>query len=221
MDTSINSVLKVPMSAALMEAGETEAAKSSTIQNVRDLGYRFATFQDAAKDFTVWAQAHIPGFPNKDKIADEIVTEFKSGCLIRFTELHPAVHYVVEGEDTFTRTDDEKLAGFNLSVGYAVGLPKYEFGELPPNKKHLVKTLRDAAKNYADLRWSRLLKAASEDSPEAKTRASNKLFMDWLNGVLADMPKKAKIAAKNGDATAIEDSKLRIAIEMFKRQLTT
>lgn len=214
MDTSII------QSAELEEAGETEAAKSSTIQNVRDLGYRFATFQDAAKDFTTWAQANIPGFPNKDKISDEIVTEFKSGCLVRYTELHPPVHYIVEGEDTFVQTDDEKLGGFNLSVGYAVGLPKYEFGELQPNKKHLVKTLRDNAKHYGDVRWMRLLKAAAEESTEAKTRASNKLFMDWLNGVLADMPKKAKIAVKNGDATAIEDSKLRVAIEVFKQKLT-
>lgn len=191
----------------------------SNIKNVRDLGYRFALFQDATGEFIKYAQANIPGFPAKDKIADEIVSEFKSGCLIRFTELHPAVHYVVDGEDTFTQTDDEKLGGFNLSVGYAVGLPKFEFGELQPNKKHLVKVLRDAAKNYADLRWSRLLKAASEESSEAKTRASNKLFMDWLNGVLADMPKKAKIAVKNGDSTAVSDATLRMAIEVFKQKL--
>jgi hypothetical protein len=194
----------------------------SDIKNVRDLGYRFAAFQDGTAAFIAYAKDHIPGFPNKDKIADEVITEFKAGCLIRFTELHPSKHYIVEGEDSFkevSEPEDVALAGFECSVAYCVGMSKYEFGELLPNKKHIVKLLRDAAKNYGDLRWSRLLKSANEEASEAKTRASNKLFMDWLNGVLADMPKKAKIAVKNGDSTAIEDSKLRVAIEVFKQKL--
>lgn len=191
----------------------------STIKNVKDLGYRFAALQDGVASFIEYARENVPGFPNKDKIADEVVTEFKAGCLIRYTELHPDVHYIVEGEDSFVETDDETAAGFHCSVGYCVSMSKFDFGQLAPNKKHIVKTQRDSAKNYCDLRWSRLLRAANEESNEAKTRASNKLFMDWLNGVLADMPKKAKIAVKNGDATAIEDSKLRVAIEVFKQKL--
>jgi len=104
-------------------------------------------------------------------------------------------------------------------VDYAVGMPKHEFGELKPGKKHLVKGLRDAAKNYADLRWSRLLKSAAEQISEAKTRASNKSFMEWLEKVLADMVPKAKRAKDNGDPTAMDVEELKEAIASFKEWL--
>jgi hypothetical protein len=197
----------------------TVIATESTIKNLKDLGYRFSAHVDSDGEFVKYALANIPGFPNKDKIDERLRGEFTAGCMVRYTELHPATHYLVEEDDTFkevSEPDDVALAEFECSVDYCVSLPKHEFGALKPNKKHIVKEVRDAAKNYCDLRWSRLLKAANEQiSQEGKTRASNKLFREWLDGVLADMPKKARLAVKNGDTSAVNPDKLKIAIAFF------
>lgn len=191
------------------------------IQSLQDLGYRLATHVDGEKAFLVYAMANIAGFPDKDKIPEEATTAVKAGMLVRFTELRPAVHYVQEGEDSFVPTDKSVKGGFECSVGYCLSLPRHEFGELKPNKKALVKKIRDDASTYCAIRWARLLKSAKEltEGGESNTRKSNKLFAEWLNGILADMPKKAKNAAKAGDATAVDADKLRVAIEMFKVQI--
>lgn len=190
------------------------------IKSLQDLGYQVASHVDGERAFLVYAKTNIPGFPEKDKIPEEVVTQVKAGMLTRFVELRPVVHYAQDGEDTFTVTDKATKGGFECSVGYCLSLSRHEFGELKPNKKALVKKIRDDASTYCAIRWARLLKSADLDPDKASnTRKSNKLFAEWLAGILADMPKKAKNAAKAGDATAIDADKLRVAIEVFKQQL--
>jgi hypothetical protein len=189
------------------------------INNVQDLGYRFASHVDGDQEFIAYATANIAGFPDKTKIADELVASFKAGCLIRHIELQEVRHFIVEGESKLIETDDEDSAGFHATVAYCVSLPKHEFGELKGDKKSIIKEVRDRAKNYCDLRWSRLLKAAADVTEKSSTRASNKGFQEWLDKVLADMTPKAKRALEAGDPTAVDIAKLKVAIEMFKNQL--
>lgn len=192
-------------------------------KSFQDLGYQFAGHVDQEQNYAAYLVEHVADLA---KVPQDVIDQVKAGSILRYAEQHPAVHYVQDGEDTFIALqDDEELKddqkGFECSVGYCVSLPRHEFGELKPNKKSLVKKVRDAAKMYADIRWSRLLKAAVGISQEAqgKVRAANKSFQEWLDSMLADAIKKARIAVKNGDPTAIDPAKLGVKIEMFKNAL--
>ena len=194
----------------------------TAIKNVQDLGYRFALRVDGDAEFIEYAMDHIPGFPDKNKIPEEVSAMFKAGCMIRYTEQHPDQHYIVEGDDVFRLTQDTALAGFNCSVGYCVSLPKHEFGALKPAKKHIVKQVRDDAKHYCDVRWSRLLKAANDllgNVGESVSRAANKLFSEYLNSILGEILKRDRNAIKNGDTSAIPVENLKIALEVFKNSV--
>jgi hypothetical protein len=203
------------MANALADAGVI------TITSARDLGFQYAAHVDGDARFADWAREHIPGFPNKDKVPDEIIAEFKGGCHTRYAEQHPPVSYIRDGEDSFVAVDDPaeipEGRGFVLSVAYAIEMATHEFGKLLPNRKALVKSVRDAAKNYADLRWSRLLRSATEG--EAKTRAANKAFAEWLNQTLKTMVDKDKRANANGDPTALPIQGLKLAIEKFREEV--
>jgi len=194
---------------------------TTIFKSFQDLGYQFAGHIDAEVSYASYLVEHVPDLT---AVPQDVIDQVKAGFILRYAELHPAKHYMQDGEDTFVECEPEDLkdtAGFECSVGYCVSLPRHEFGELKPNKKNLVKKIRDAAKMYADIRWSRLLKAAVGITQDAagKVRAANKSFQEWLDKMLADAVTKARVAVKNGDPTAIDPAKLQVRIEQFKNNL--
>jgi hypothetical protein len=192
--------------------GELVTISNEKIKDMKDLGYQFSAHIDGDRDFAKWAVEHIEGFP--DKVSAENVSAFKQGTLMRFTELRPSVHYVLsEGE--YRVAESQEAHDFTLSVEYAVGISKHDFGILEPNKKSLVKPLRDAAKNYGDVRWSRLLKSVADLTQKSATRKSNKSFKEYIDKVFADMVPKNKRAIEAGDPTAWDNDDLRAAIAAF------
>lgn len=199
-----------------------EAIEAATIKNTQDLGYRFAAHVDADKSYVEYALGNIPNFPDKAKIEDVYVEQFKAGAMLRYSELQKGSikHYLLDGEDTFIETDKPgQKGGFECSVAYCVGLPKHEFGALKPNKKALVKRVRDAANNYCDLRWSRLLQAGNAAKTDKGPRKPNTLFQPWLDKILVDILNKAKKANSDGDSTAVAVPTVMLAIAAFKNQM--
>lgn len=191
-----------------------------SIQSMQDLGYQYSGHIDGEAVFVAYLTDHVPDL---NDIPASVVDAFKAGSILRYAESHPAKHYMKDG-DNYIECDaedlkDEGIEGFECSVGYCVSLSRHEFGELTGPKKTLVKEVRDGAKMYADVRYSRLLKSAKGTSEAGKARAANKQFMEWLNGVLGDAVKKTKIAIKNGDPTAIDPAKLQVKIEQFRNSL--
>src|SRR5271166_6785421 len=93
--------------------GANHMSEISNIKNVQDLGYRFASHEDLVNEFVAYAKEHIPGFPDKTKIPEEVVTGFKAGALVRYTELYETKHYMRDGEDTYIECSAEDCAAAN------------------------------------------------------------------------------------------------------------
>lgn len=206
-----------------------DAAKSITIQNAQDLGYQFALYDGGKARFVEYCDAHGIDLTKADSIPEATVAAFKAGVMIRFAETHPAKKYTREGDQLAPCAD----GAFEVSVGFAVGMPRHEYGTLKGDVRQVVQSLREAAKGYADTCWQRLLSANTAEKRAAKheaaingqkveagnTRKTNKLFGDWLNGVLVDAIAKNKRAKEAGDNSHVDDAKLRVSIETFKNSL--
>jgi hypothetical protein len=189
--------------------------------SIRDMAFQYSAHTDAEGKYIAYVRAVYPTMTDKDKVPKEFTDEFTAGCTLRHAELNPPVIYVREGEDTYRpRAEGETVAdgkALALSVAYATSMSTHEFGKLLPGLKAIVKPVRDAAKNYRDVKIGRFFKSLFER--ESVTRASNRTWAEWFDKMLLDAVAKAKRATERGDTSAPNPEALKVACEALKHAL--
>lgn len=178
-------------------------------KSIRDFGYQVAQHGDMLIADAMDAVKLIPGFP--DNVADEIVAEFKAGCILRKADLVKPTVYIREGVDNYVISDGKPPKGattLKLDVAYAMTYTPQLFGALrktQPNLHRMVKVIRDDVSKYASNKWNGLVATYKRATAGPRDRSVNKSFSDWLDDTLAAILKRAKTAASRGDTSVPSD----------------
>jgi len=155
----------------------------------------------------------------KHEANEDRVTEFKGYCVAYFAKhFYKPVFYVLtsEADGTIEQCDESREGATFVKVEYAVSLPKSDLGKLkghrdtPNTIRWLVTKVRDAAKLYADNRYSELQSRAAKLVATGVTRNPPRDFKTFLNDEIERIFKRAK---KDNVCSAAE---FRTAAESFR-----
>ena len=201
-------------------------------QNLADLGYRHGGALHTVKQLAVWAlDGGVKGFP--DNIADDDVTEIRSGYKRKHSELNPPTQYcIVEGK--YLKVSDMQVQGIeipknaelvNIGVDYAFSFTQQQAGKLKethnPVLHGIVAKIRLDCNKYETTTFKRLIaegkKIVKERKGEVTERKANLSFNEYLyndKGVFDTMRTRCKNAKAKGDEFA-DLAKLEKAIIAF------
>lgn len=197
--------------------------------SIHDLGIQFATLRDGKLGI---AAEMLRRYPD-GKLSEETKAALEQAFRARKKGLTPDRWYEKVGADTYIHVKDVPSAERQdtylcLSVDYATGFARHEFGKLraeQPNLHGLIKGVRDAVSTYvsqtmADLvsQMNKLLKADA-----AVPRAANKSFKTYVDEVTGLFKKKAARARKDGFTDVPEDTDIEAAVaalyaKLFKKK---
>lgn len=184
----------------------------NNVQSLKDLGFRHAVHRDMDGAFRAKFYAMV-GTSDKDKVPEESRDEVFAGYMTRFNELHPAVRYIREGEDTYIPVATDAPAKgevIEVSVAYAMSFSTHEFGRLKPNLKAIVKKWREDFTVYRSGKWADLFKVSTK-----RERGETKAFADRMKKLCESTEKQNKVALSRGDPTAVGVEKLKAAWAAF------
>jgi hypothetical protein len=183
------------------------------VQSLKDLGFRHAKHRDLDGAFRAKFVAMV-GTADKDKVPEESRDEVFAGYMMRFNELHPAVRYIREGEDTYIPVATDAPAKgevIEVSIAYAMSYSTHEFGRLKPALKKIVGAWREKFSTYRSDRWNDLFKVKTQ-----RERGATKTFADRMKKTCEDMQKQNKVALLvRKDPTAVSVEKLKAAWAAF------
>jgi hypothetical protein len=182
------------------------------VQSLKDLGFRHAKHRDLDGAFRAKFVAMV-GTSDKDKVPEEARDEVFAGYMMRYNELHPAVRYIREGEDTYIPVAaDAPAKGEVVEVGvaYAMAFSTHEYGRLKPALKKIVGAWREKFGVYRSDRWNDLFKVKTK-----RERGETKAFADRMKKLCETTEKQNKVALSRGDPTAVGVEKLKAAWAAF------
>jgi len=178
------------------------ALENSTTAN---LAYQYASTLDKGVGIAALLYSRYP-----NGLTDEAKGEIKSGFLLRYAEKAPAVQYLKEGADTYTKIDrplKDGEVGLLMTVELATGYSTHDFGKLKaetPNYHGLIKAMRDAAGKYESNKFKRLEAdiAYLMANGGARPRNPNKAWSEAAEKLVEALISKAIKSRAKGDDTA-------------------
>lgn len=203
-------------------------AVNSAITSLKQAAYSFAATGDTRRDIAQYILEQCPTF--LDEVSAEVKADLFEGFTLRAHELWGQDYYTRGDTGALVKVANSKDADFAkrtihkgetiISVMYARSFTGQEFGKLKENDPALydkVKTMRERFSKYAsncmaDIRTEvkRILKG-----DDAKQRARNKDFADWLKETFDTADKRVKVAKDRNTDTTADPVKFRLARDAF------
>ncbi len=202
-------------------------AVNSAITSLKQAAYSFAATGDTRRDIAQYILEQAPNF--LDEVSNEVKADLFEGFTLRAHELWGQDYYTRGDTGALVKVANSKDADFakrqvhkgevTISVMYARSFTGQEFGKLKDTDPALhdkVQKMRERFSKYAsncmaDIRTEvkRILKG-----DDAKQRARNKDFADWLKETFDTADKRVKVAKERGDESA-DQVKFRVARDAF------
>ncbi len=135
--------------------------KTTDIKGPADFGFIWAGVTRNMDNTARLAPTFFPGILD-DKVAPELIVEFKKGALLRYCEGRKPVPLVKESGAYRPAKEGEK-ASVTLTVAYARSFAPHEVTKLKTSDAPLhllVKAMRDAAGKDVSQQWARLVSRA-------------------------------------------------------------
>jgi len=221
------------------EAVKAEAVSSlpplpngTEVTSLADFGYKVALYADVGVGFGEYAKANIPNFP--DDVSDEDKAQVFAGFMHRKIDLllaEPTSYvYLREGPGRWTPVDkSDKSADAVNAATLAMQYSAQAYGALrksDPEQHRLLKPIRDSINKYCSNKWRYLVRLYSDAHKEARTRAANKTWAEYIDETLANIVKRHKTMLANSsvkggtpDTTLPTKSKVEAAVKAFRAAL--
>lgn len=188
--------------------------------SMKDAGYRSARFGEGLSTVAKYVIEQQPDIVEKGP-ADSTKESLYAGWMLRYSELHPAIRYTTEWNPL--PADAPDVEGMHLvGVEFAMSFSQQEFGKLKstePGKHGAIYKVRDAFIKYRAARLDDLMRAIKALNAKPRTRTQANDFAKYLTDTLDNIKARNKTAKARGDTSAVDEVKLRMAIDAFNAKL--
>ena len=187
-------------------------AYDATPSSYKDAAYKAVLAGESLNAVARWINEKCPTF--LDEVPAAVKDELKTGFALRWQELNPAVTY-----DSLSWVPNEK-GNTLVTLDYCMSYSQQAFGQLKTDQPVLhgiigpirTKFSKFVSNKMADIARE-VRKVQNEGKPRERVQAKG--FMSYLNDTFADMKKRCKNAHSRNDEQAVDEVKLRVAIDAF------
>jgi hypothetical protein len=188
-------------------------AFDATPVSFKDAAYKSAALGESIATIAAWVYTKCPNFTSE--VPKEIKAELTEGWALRWQELNPAKTY-----NSLKGWIPDEKGDIQATLAWALSYSQQAFGQLKkddPHRHDIMGDLRTKFNKYASNKLADMKRAVRnlENANKPRERIQAKLFMTYLEDTFADMKKRCKTAKARSDAEAIDEVKLRMAIEAF------
>jgi hypothetical protein len=202
----------------------TKAKSTVKTVSISDIALTHGRAENAIMACAVMALESINGFPVLKDVSEENMTKLRDGYALAYKEIFKPVtyavingHYVQASQEHISNDKVEKI---EMTLEYCMSFTANEIGTMfkdEPEKKKLIRTVRDGLSTYVTKKITRLVTKANEilkaRSGET-TRREVVLFEQSVSKFFEAQIKSVKVKEKRGDASA-NPVKFLSAIEAF------
>lgn len=177
----------------------------------KDAAYKAALTGETLESIAKWVSLKCPNFV--DEVPKEIKTELTDGWALRWQELNPAVQY----NSTKGWIPDEK-GDIQATVAWALSYSQQAFGQLKkddPVRHGIMGDIRTKFNKYASNKLADMKRAVRKLDSKPRERQQAKGFMTYVDDTFTDMKARCKTAKARNDEQAVDEVKLRMAIDAF------
>ena len=187
-------------------------AFDATPSSFKDAAYKAVLAGESLNAVARWVNEKCPTFLD-DKPA-EVKEELKAGFALRWQELNPAKTY-----DSVTWIPKEN-GNTLMTLDYCLSYSQQAFGQLKTDQPALHGIIGPIRSKFSKFVHNKtkdiereVRKIQNEGKPRERVQAKG--FMSYLNDTFADMKKRCKNAHSRNDEQAVDEVKLRMAIDAF------
>ena len=200
------------MSKKTIVANATPVTFDATPANFKDAAYKAVLAGESLNAVARWINEKCPTF--LDTVPDTIKAELKSGFALRWQELNPAQTY---DSVTWIPKDNGNTL---MTLDYCLSYSQQAFGQLKADQPVLhgiIGPIRTKFNKFVSNKMNDIAREVRKVQNEGKTRerVQAKGFMTYVNDTFADMKKRCKTAQSRNDEQAVDEVKLRMAIDAF------
>lgn len=187
-----------------------------TVSSFKDAAYQSALSNERAESVARWVLTECPTF--LDDIPKETKAQLDDGFALRWQENNPAKKYTVD----YVPSDTGNI---EVTLAFCLSYSQQAFGQMKnedPVKHGIIKSVRDAFNKYRYNRMRDLRGAVKRiaDEGKPKDRTPTKDFAAFMTDTFATVKARCVTAGQRGDASAPDQSKLRMAIDAFYKALS-
>ena len=193
-------------------ANAVAVAFDATPANFKDAAYKAVLAGESLNAVARWINEKCPTF--LDEVPATIKDELKAGFALRWQELNPAQTY-----DSVTWIPKEN-GNTLMTLDYCQSYSQQAFGQLKTDQPVLhgiIGPIRTKFNKFVSNKMSDISREVRKVQNEGKPRERQqaKGFMKYLDDTFADMKKRCKTAKSRNDEQAVDEVKLRMAIDAF------
>jgi hypothetical protein len=155
---------------------------------------------------------HIHGFPVLKDVSEENMAKLRDGYALAYKEVFkPKTYAVINGhyvQASQEHISDDKVEKIELTLEYCMSFTANEIGTMfkdEPEKKKLIRTVRDALSTYVTKKIGRLVTKANEILKARSGETTKRevvLFEQSVSKFFEAQIKSVKVKEKRGDVTA-------------------
>lgn len=193
-------------------------AFDATPVSFKDAAYKSAALGESIATIAAWVYTKCPNFTSE--VPKEVKTELTDGWALRWQELNPAVQY-----NSLKGWIPDEKGDIQATLAWALSYSQQAFGQLKkddPVRHGIMGDIRNKFNKYASNKLADMKRAVRnlENANKPRERIQAKLFMTYVDETFADMKKRNTTAKARSDEQAVDDIKLRMAIDAFYRALS-
>lgn len=193
-------------------------AFDATPVSFKDAAYKSAALGESIATIAAWVYTKCPNFTSE--VPKEVKTELTDGWALRWQELNPAVQY-----NSLKGWIPDEKGDIQATLAWALSYSQQAFGQLKkddPVRHGIMGEIRNKFNKYASNKLADMKRAVRnlENANKPRERIQAKLFMTYVDETFADMKKRNTTAKARSDEQAVDDIKLRMAIDAFYRALS-
>lgn len=200
------------------------AKAKSTLVSISDIALNHGRAENQITQCAESALQFINGFPVLKDVSDENMASLRDGYALAYKEIFKPVTYsVINGhyvQASLEHISNDKVEKITMTLDYCMSFTANEIGTMfkdEPERKKLIRSVRDALSTYVTKKVGRLVIKANEII-KARSGESTKrdvvLFEQSVSKFFEAQIKSVKVKEKRGDVSA-NPVKFLSAIEAF------
>ena len=196
----------------------------STLVSISDIALNHGRAENAILACAVLALDKIKGFPVLKDVSEENMTSLRDGYALAYKEVFkPKTYAVINGhyvQASPEHISNDKVEKITMTLDYCMSFTAKEIGTMfkdEPEKKKLIRGVRDSLSTYVTKKITRLVTKANEILKARSGETTKRevvLFEQSVNKFFEAQIKSVKVKEKRGDASA-NPVKFLSAVEAF------
>ena len=202
----------------------TKAKSTVKTVSISDIALHHGRAENAILGCAWKALETIKGFPVLKDVSEENIASLRDGYALAYREIFkPDTYAIINGhyvQASPEHISNDKVEKITMTLDYCMSFTANEIGTLfkdEPEKKKLIREVRDGLSTYITKKISRLVTKANELLKLASGETTKRevvLFEQSVNKFFEAQIKSVKVKQKRGDASA-NPVKFLSAIEAF------